>query len=68
MADNLYNHITPNILPSNSQDLNPLDYYAWSVVEGVNEHPHNTKDSRLFESCQSSSNVLHELGGVNQRI
>ena len=46
MADNLYDYITPNIWPPNSPDLNPLDYYVWSVVEKkVNEHPHNTKDS-----------------------
>ena len=45
MFDNPYDHINPNIWPPNSPDLNPLDYYAWSIVEkGVNEHPHNTKD------------------------
>ena len=46
MTNNLYDHITPNIWPPNSPDLNPLDYYAWYVVEKeVNEHLHNTKDS-----------------------
>ena len=32
MDDNLYDQITPNIRPPNSPDLNPLDYYVWSVV------------------------------------
>ena len=32
MADNLYDHINPNIWPPNSLDLNPLDNYVWSVV------------------------------------
>ena len=46
MADNLYNHITPKIWPSNSPDLNPLDYYVWKVVEKeLNKHSHDTKDS-----------------------
>ena len=46
MADNLCDNITPNIWLPNSPDLNPLDYYEWSIVEKeVNKHPHNTKDS-----------------------
>ncbi len=47
MADpqlTFHDHITPNIWPSNSLDLNPLDYYVWSVIErGVNEHPPTLK-------------------------
>ena len=46
MADNLYDHTSLNIWPPNFPDLNPLDYYVWSVVgKEVNEHLHNTKDS-----------------------
>ena len=45
MVDNLYDHITPKTWPPKSPDLNPLDYYVWNVVEMINEHPHNTKDS-----------------------
>ena len=46
MADNLYHYIASNIWPPNSPDLNPMDYYVWSVFEKyVNEHPLNTKDS-----------------------
>ena len=42
----LYDHITPNIWPPDSPDLNPLDYYVWSVVENeIEEHPHGTKHS-----------------------
>ena len=28
MADNFHDHITPNLWPPCSQDLNPLDYYV----------------------------------------
>ena len=46
MADNLYNHISPNIRPPNSPNLYPLDYYVWSVVgKEFNEDLRNTKDS-----------------------
>ena len=46
LADNFHDHITPNLWPPSSPDLNPLDYYVWGVVErDVNKHPHNTKDS-----------------------
>jgi len=31
--------------PPSSPDLNPLDYYVWSVVERkINKHPHNMLD------------------------
>ena len=33
MAENVHDHITPNIWPTNSPDLNPLDYDVWSIVE-----------------------------------
>jgi len=46
MSENLHDHITPNMWPPNSPDLNPLDYYVWGVVEReTNKHPHNTLDS-----------------------
>ena len=45
MADNLYDHITPNIWPANSPNLNPLDYYMNCVVKEVNEHHNNIRDS-----------------------
>ena len=42
IADNLHDYNTPNIWPPNSPDLNPLDYYVWSIVEEeVNKHLHN---------------------------
>ena len=28
LADHFYNHITPNLWPPNSSDLNPSDYYV----------------------------------------
>ena len=46
MPENPYDHITPNIWPPSSTDLNPLDYYVWGVVEReTNKHPHNTLNS-----------------------
>lgn len=46
MAANLHDHITPNMWPPNSPDLNPLDYYMWGVVEReTNQRSHNTTDS-----------------------
>ena len=46
MSENLHDHITPNIWPPSSPDLNPLDYYVWSVVElETNKHPHSTPES-----------------------
>ncbi|CAB3237907.1 unnamed protein product [Arctia plantaginis] len=46
MSENLHDHITPNLWPPSSPDLNPLDFYVWSVVErDTNKHPHNTLES-----------------------
>lgn len=46
LALNFHDHVTPNLWPPSSPDLNPLDYFVWGVVEKeTNKHPHNTKDS-----------------------
>ena len=46
MSENLHDHITPNMWPPSSTDLNLLDYYVWGIVEQeTNIHPHNTLDS-----------------------
>jgi len=43
MADNFHDHVTPNVWPPSSPDLNPLDFYVWGVVErDSNSHSHNT--------------------------
>lgn len=43
MANNFHDHVTPNMWPPSSPDVNPLDYYVWGVVERAsNKHPHNT--------------------------
>jgi transposase len=58
MAENFHDHITPNIWPPNSPDLNPLDYYVWSVVEReVNEHPHTTKESLKAAILRIMTNI-----------
>ena len=59
MVGNLYDHINPNIWPAHSLDLNPLDYYMWSVVDKeVNEHPHNTKDSLKAAIVRVMSDII----------
>ena len=46
MAQNCHDHVTPNMWPPSSPDLNPMDYYVWGVVEKEsNKRPHNTKES-----------------------
>ncbi|CAB3226072.1 unnamed protein product [Arctia plantaginis] len=46
MSENLHDHITPNLWPPSSPDLNPLDFYVWGVVErDTSKHPHNTLES-----------------------
>ena len=58
MADNLYDHITPNIWPPNSPDLNLLDYYVLSIAEKeVNKHPHNIKDSPKAATVRVMSEI-----------
>lgn len=58
LADHFYDHITPNLWPPNSPDLNPLDYYVWGVVErDVNKHPHNTKDSLKASIVRVMDNI-----------
>jgi len=37
---------TPNMWPPSSPDLNPLNFYVWSIVERkTNKHPHKKLDS-----------------------
>ena len=45
MSENLRDHITLNIWPPNSPDINPLYYHVWGVAEQeTNKYPHNTLD------------------------
>ncbi|XP_076046122.1 uncharacterized protein LOC143028211 [Oratosquilla oratoria] len=42
MSDNQYDHVTPNMRPPNSPDLNLMDYYVWSIIErDTIRYPHN---------------------------
>ena len=53
LEDHFYGHITPNLWPPNSPDLNPMDYYVSGVVErDLNKYPHNTKDSVIIANDQ----------------
>lgn len=58
MADNFCDPVTPNLWPPSSPDLNPLNYYAWGVVEREgNNGLHNTKDSLKAAISHSMANV-----------
>ena len=58
MAENFHDHVTPNLWPPNSPDLNPLDYYVWGVVEKeVNKHPHNTKFSLMEAIARAMEDI-----------
>ena len=58
LADNFYDHITPNLWPPNSPDLNPLDYYVCGVLEReVNKHLDNTNDSLKAAIVESTANI-----------
>ena len=56
LAQNLHDHVTPNMWPPSSPDLNPMDYYVWGVVEKeTNKRPHSTKESL-------KATILHVMG------
>ena len=54
LAQNLHDHVTPNMWPPSSPDLNPMDYYVWGVVEKeTNKRPHSTKpDWKKYTLCR----------------
>lgn len=61
MAENFHDHITPNLWPPSSPDLNPLDYYVWGVVEReINKHPHNTISSLKDAITTTMANMNKE--------
>ena len=46
LAQNCHDHVTPNMWPPISSDVNPMDYYVWGVVEKeANKCLHNNKES-----------------------
>lgn len=59
LADNLHDHITPNIWLPNSTDFNLLGYYVWKIIEkNVNEPPPpSTKASLKVAIVQVLSNM-----------
>jgi inhibitor of nuclear factor kappa-B kinase subunit alpha len=58
MADHFHDHVTPNMWPPSSPDLNPLDYYVWGVVErDTNQHRHNTLGSLREAVVASMANI-----------
>ncbi|KAF2346323.1 hypothetical protein FHG87_022921 [Trinorchestia longiramus] len=60
MTENLHDHVTPNLWPPNSPDLNSLAYYVWGVIgKEVNKAPRNTKSS-LMEA------IARSMEGINK--
>lgn len=61
LADNFYDHVTFNLWPPSSPDLNPLDYYIWGVIEReANKELHNTKDSLKDTTAHLMGNISKE--------
>ena len=61
LAEHFHVHITPDLRPPSSLDLNPLDYYVWGVFErDFNRHPHNTKDSLKVSIVGVMNNIDEE--------
>ena len=63
----MHDHITPNVWPPSSPNRNPLDYYAWGVVEReTNKHPHNTLDS--LRAAMDEDHLIRACKRFRQRI
>ena len=60
LAQSLHDHVTPNMWPPSSPDLNPMDYYVWGVVQKeTNKRPHSTKESL-------KATILHVMGSLQE--
>lgn len=58
LSDNFYDHVIPNMWPSNWPDLNPMVYYVWSIVEReTNRHPHSTTAAQKAAIVQMMSKM-----------
>lgn len=70
MATNFHDHVTPNMWPPSSPDVNPLDYYVWGVVEREsNRKPHNTIASLQEAIVAAMANIpKSQLIGACQRF
>lgn len=61
LAENCHDHVTPNMWPPSSPDLNPLDYYVWGVIERqTNRHPHANRDSLKAAIVEEMSDMSTE--------
>ena len=60
LAQNCHDHVTTNMWPPSSPDLNPMDYYVWGVVEkDTNKHPHSNKESL-------KAAIVHVMGNTQE--
>ena len=69
LSENFYDHVTPNMWPPNSPDLNPLDYFFWGMIEReTNLHAHNTTDSLKAAVIEAMSNMCpaHVIRACNR--
>lgn len=58
MAKKFHDHVTSKICPTSSSDLNPLNYYVWSIIEGETKtHAHNTKNPLISATGDVMANM-----------
>ena len=55
---NFYDYTSANVWPPNSQDHNPMDYYAWGAAEkGANRRTSTTK-AQLIDRIKAAFETL----------
>jgi hypothetical protein len=60
-AQNLPFTLEKEAWPPSSPDLNPLDFFVWSMTEGdVNRSPHNTKQSLITSIMKVFADLSRE--------
>ena len=61
LSDHFHDHVTPNMWPPSSPDLNPMDFYVWGVVERqTNRHPHPNRDLLKSAISQEMKHMFQE--------
>ena len=55
---NFYDYSSPNILPSNSQDINPIDYYVSGTVEKDTNRRASTTKAQLIDRIKAVFETL----------
>ena len=54
LKENVPNFIEPNVLPSNSPGLNPLDYAVWGALQQL-QYRHKIQDIVRLKKCYAAA-------------